>query len=204
MFSKRESYSNCIRPGGADQKNGKRWEAMAGDLVTLTKTFTAAEAHLLRGVLENHGLEAVVTDEHTSSLTVYGTGARVLVLEEDYEEAMLVIKSQEVEEAMGAEVEEPTLLDEIPLHESDEEDEQDQELVGSPKADSVLDRAFVSAALGLLFVPLQVYSVWLLGELWQMDERVSEKKRWKVYVTPFMNLWLVAALVLFLSMFTFA
>ena len=62
----------------------------------LTTCNNSQEAALIKGNLENHGIKCMITNENTTTLIPYfngmmGAGIQVLVLEEDYEQAVTLI-----------------------------------------------------------------------------------------------------------------
>ena len=62
-------------------------------LVELTRYFSSVEAEVARLNLESHGLHAVVFDAGLNSAEGGGmaTAARLMVLEEEYEEAATIL-----------------------------------------------------------------------------------------------------------------
>ncbi len=70
---------------------------MAEELVTLMVCTQSHEAHLICGVLEGEGIEAVIQDEHLSGL--YGhavVGLRLQVPERDRPRAQAILASLEL------------------------------------------------------------------------------------------------------------
>lgn len=64
------------------------------DPVVVFRTFDLAEAHLVRGRLVEAGLEAELMHEHSAAnLDVAGGGVRIVVPDEQAEEARALIQS---------------------------------------------------------------------------------------------------------------
>lgn len=65
-------------------------------LVELNRYFTGIEAEVARTVLASHGIEAVVFDSGLNSAEGGGlaTAARLMVLDEDYDEAVAVLSGE--------------------------------------------------------------------------------------------------------------
>ena len=62
----------------------------------LTTVNTAFEAHLIKGMLNNNGIECMITNENVSTIlphynNMLGGGIRIVVAEEEFEKALLLL-----------------------------------------------------------------------------------------------------------------
>lgn len=151
---------------------------MAGKLVTIATFEQSARAHLARGVLEEAGIKAVVTDEAVVTMDWLLGGAvgwvKVQVLEENADRAVAVL-----EEALGIDagpVDEAALAAEAEAAgEADAAEKLQPEPVAvAPIAevgtvasealserDEYARRAFLAAFFSLAFAPLWFYALYL-------------------------------------------
>lgn len=65
---------------------------------TLTTCYQSPEAHLIKGKLEDAGIHCFLTNEHfTDMMPVFtgmlGSGIKIMVLKEEYEEAKSILES---------------------------------------------------------------------------------------------------------------
>ncbi len=62
----------------------------------LTTVNTAVEAHLIKGMLNNNGIECMITNENVSTIlphynNMLGGGIRIMVAEEDFDKAITLV-----------------------------------------------------------------------------------------------------------------
>jgi len=63
--------------------------------VLLTVLLNAAEAHMMKGLLESEGIESFVFDERAAFYTPMLTGIRIMVRSSDLERAKEIISLEE-------------------------------------------------------------------------------------------------------------
>ena len=71
----------------------------------------------------------------------------------------------------------------------------DQEAVLSP-TDETVDRAFRAAILGLLLLPLQYYSLWLLADVAASDAGLTARSRRRAWFTLALDLPIIICTLL--------
>ncbi len=154
---------------------------MAGKLVTVGTFDMATEAHLAKGLLEANGLTAFLADELTVGVAWHLSnavgGIKLQVSENDVERAANILAGRE---DLSADAED-RVADDTGIEESESEP--------CPSAgDKTVDRALRAALLGLILLPLQLYSLWMLGRLAFSGEKVSHQKRRRVRLALLLNL----------------
>ena len=145
---------------------------MSDTLVTVATYSMPAEAHILRGRLEDEGVRAYITDEETVAVAWHLAqaigGIKVQVAPEDAEGARAIIAReptlQEIEEETGSEVD---------------------------VRGSTARRALLASFLGLLFPPLQLYSLWLVCSLLFSRDGLSGV-RGRTVLALLLNIWVYA------------
>lgn len=154
---------------------------MAGKLVTVGTFDMPAEAHLAKGLLEANGLTAFLADELTVGVAWHLSnaigGIKLQVAESDVERATGILAARE-----DASIEAEGVLADLP-----EVEESGSEPPPSA-ADKTVDRAVRAALLGLLLLPLQLYSLWLPGRLLFSSQKVSPHKRRRIRLAVLLNL----------------
>lgn len=145
---------------------------MNNQLITVATFSTPIEGTLAKHQLEAHGIQAYLRDEATANMAWHLTVAigwiKLQVVESDVERAMAILaqENQSTEELL-----------------SEDDDEEIIERLSS--ADQMVEQAFRTAIIGLLFFPLQLYSLWLLIRLLvspRLKRRISAKRYWKIFV----------------------
>lgn len=131
------------------------------DLVTVARFDNDIDASLARQCLAGAGIAAYLADQSTVATAWHLTGAlggvKLLVATRDVEEATAVLTKVRDGEL---EVEEEWTEDEVAAEGEDEEDD-----VAEPPRSSreqMVDRSLKSLVLSLLFMPLTLYTAWLL------------------------------------------
>lgn len=149
---------------------------MTDALVTVAGFNTAAEAHILRGRLEEEGIRATVADEDTVNMAWHlgqaVGGVKVQVAAEDTDRARAVIAQ----------------LDARAKEAPDTAEDAD------PR-DLTARRALRAAFLGILIPPLQLYSLWLVGRLAFTGDGASTAMQVRMALSLLLDLWVVAWLV---------
>ena len=154
---------------------------MEGKLVTVATFDMPTEAHLAKGLLEANGLAAFLADELTVGVAWHLSnaigGIKLQVPETDVERATGILAARE-DSSINAE---DGFVD---LPEAEESEIEPP----SSEADKTVDRAVRAALLGLLLLPLQLYSLWLLGRLTLSNQKVSPNKRRRIRLAVVLNL----------------
>jgi hypothetical protein len=160
---------------------------MVNDFVTVATFTNSPEANLAKQRLEAEGVRCLLLNESTVNvawhLSVAVGWIQLQVAQEDVDVAKSILVSE---------------LDYQPVTQAESKkfDQEDDDIPPLSWADKTADRAFVASVIGILFVflPIQIYSLWLLLYLLIKRQPVSPNRRIKVIV----------ALVLdFLSLFIF-
>lgn len=191
---------------------------MNDELVTIATFDNTVQAHLARNQLAAAGIRATLVDEHTVGLNWTWSnaigGVKLIVREEDYEDAARILTSrgeeQELDDA-GQSFENGVESDEE-VNEVAEEQldvDFDEPRVAEPKGgptqrEQDAERALRAAYLGILLGPLQIYALWLLLGVWHSQERLGAnycRKAWSALGIsgPFLLLWLIAIKAMFFS-----
>ena len=154
---------------------------MAGKLVTVTTYDTPTEAHLAKGLLEANGLTVFLADELTVGVAWHLSnavgGIKLQVSENDVKRAANILAADENPSIAAAE----GGADVAEIEESEDNPP-------SSAGDKTVDRALRAALLGLILLPLQLYSLWLLGRLTFSSEKVSPQKRRRIRLAVLLNL----------------
>ena len=161
---------------------------MREKLVTVGTFDMPTEAHLAKGLLEANGLEAFLADELTVGVAWHLSnavgGIKLQVPETDVERATGILAARE----------DSSIDAEDGLADRPEVDESEAEPTSST-GDRTVDRALRAALLGLLLLPLQLYSLGLLGRLTFSSQKVSPRKRRRMALALLLNLPMLVILV---------
>lgn len=176
---------------------------MQPKLVTIATFDSPMQAHIARNRLEAAGIVAVISNESIAGnawhLTVAVGGVPLHVRAEDVETALQVLDEQASIELGNT--------DAIDSEYDDEEDDEDQDEVANTsssdlsetEADRLARRAFRAALLGVLFLPLQLYSYWLLLLFIFEPTMASKSSRWQVAGAWLTNLLVISFLLQLLT-----
>ncbi len=166
------------------------FRVMNNQLITVATFSTPIEGELAKHQLSAHGIQAYLKDEATANMAWHLTVAigwvKLQVAESDVERAMTILaqENQSTEECLP------------------EDDEEIVERLSS--ADQMAEQAFRTAIIGLLFFPLQLYSLWLLIRLLvssKLRRRISTKKYWKIFVAIAIDIIFLGSLWLIFNPF---
>lgn len=158
---------------------------MANNFVTVATYNNSLEANLAKQLLEAEGISCYLANESTVDLAWHLTVAvgwiKLQVHESDVAQAKFILGSSNLDLEPAAEGEETT-----------PEDTDDDDIIKVSWADETADRAFKVAVIGLIliFLPFQLYSLWLLLRLLlsRTRDRISQNRRWKIIVALLINL----------------
>ncbi|NOY43407.1 MAG: DUF2007 domain-containing protein [Planctomycetes bacterium] len=162
------------------------------NLVTLTRFRSPTEATLALARLEDKGIDASLDgDAAATSLGHLGAdlvGASLLVRQGDYRRAKEILADLEEDED---DTDEPDDYDADDWSGEDWADDDDpyEEYSEEPALTPPLVRAWRAAVIGIIFLPMNLYSWWLIlkYELW-LPESGSANSRWRFYATVAFNL----------------
>lgn len=170
---------------------------MSKELVTIATFASEAEAQLVRGQLEEAGVQAFVEE---GGLVGWGiaSDAKLLVAAEDARRAVRLLSEAEdddpppkapASEQITERPPRPTgITDEAP------DDEDSPPLTGR---EGMAVRALRAALLGVLLWPLHVYVSWLLLRVYLSDEALGDGPRWRAWVALLLNVPIMAILGMF-------
>lgn len=138
-------------------------------LVTVAVFTNSIEATLAQQRLEDEEIAAFLKDEATVNLAWHFTiavgGIKLLVLQEQTEQAASILAEANQEDYSA-------LL---------EEEEEKPTIPRPSTADRLAEQAFRAAVLGLAFLPLQLYSLWLLVRV-VFSRRKMRRKGWIEFI----------------------
>jgi hypothetical protein len=180
---------------------------VAQKLVTVAVFGTPAEAMIAKNRLEVDGIRALVADETIVGMAWHlGSavgGIKLQVAQHDAELALSILEGNEavaISEAEwashGADHEQSE--DEWRSRWEEDAEESRAEIAVSP-AEQIVVRAFRAAVLGFFFLPLQLYSLWLVAGLWFTGENLSPSVRWRLAATAVLNLPVVAVIAVIVA-----
>ena len=64
------------------------------DTVTLATYSTLAEAYIIKGMLESHGIKTIVRNENNLYVPIFD-GVSIMVLEKDLERALILLREND-------------------------------------------------------------------------------------------------------------
>ena len=162
---------------------------IAEKLVTITTFDMPTEAHLAKNLLEANGLTAFLADEFIVGVAWHLSnalgGIKLQVTETDAEHAIAIL-----ERRGGAA---PTVKEGIPG--TAEIAENPAETLVSI-SDRTAHRALQAALLGLLLLPLHLYSLWVIGGLFFSRQKISKRGWKKIWVAGMLDLMVLGPIFL--------
>ena len=169
---------------------------MNAELVTIATFSNYLQANLARDELRSNGIHCVVPgDDVGGFLGMYtgSIGVKLCIRREDLKAAREIL----------SQIDSVEIAEELP----EEADQSEPEKVdpGEPnQREQLAGRAFRSAVIGCLFVPLQAYTSWLLLRVWFSDEPLRNEWRRRALVAmainvPFVLIFLFVLKFLFFS-----
>ncbi|MEA5567731.1 DUF2007 domain-containing protein [Anabaena sp. UHCC 0399] len=150
---------------------------MVNNFVTVSTFSNYVDANLAKQLLESEGIQCYLANESTVNMAWHLTVAvgwiKLQVNQTDLEQAKKVLVSSEFE-----------------IEDSVDEWLQDDDIEKISWADETADRAFRTSVIGLilLFLPIQIYSLWLLVRLLVSGRQISSNRRIKVIVALLLDL----------------
>ncbi len=168
---------------------------MSDKLVTIGTFHTVVEATFALNQLEAEGVKAVLADTASVEVMWHLTeaigGIKLQVMEEDADRAISILDSHDRELVDEGEQRPGGAVD----ADFDPEPDETWENVYESETDETVDRALRAARLGLIFLPLQVYSIWLLIGILLDRERLSPANRRRVRTAVILDMVIVVIVV---------
>lgn len=166
---------------------------MSDDFVTVATLNTPTEASLVRNMFDAEGIRVFLSDKEAVGMAWYLGyalgGIKVQVAESDVERAFEILDDHEpvtiteddwkIAESFDAESED----EEAKWGEGEEENSLDEsEADPATEIDELVDRAYKTAFFGLLFFPLQFYSLALLTKILMGSYELNSEQRKKMTI----------------------
>lgn len=173
-------------------------------LVTIVTYWDVMQAHMARNRLNDAGIRATVQGEELVGMAWHLAnavgGVRVLVWEKDAPAAMAILEQHSEEDIADSDWDDD-VPEEGPGHSAAEETpkpESDVPDVEPPASwrDRAALRAAICLILGLMFLPLQLYVLWLLVRIWLSNEPISRGKVLLAQMVAIVNLSVLIAYAL--------
>jgi hypothetical protein len=163
------------------------------EVITIARFGNVIEASLAKQSLEAEDITVFLTDEGIVNvawlLTVVVGGIRLQVPEPEVTRAMSILATTRILHPFAPHGSAELIPDDTLSsdHEADvpviPDSEEDDDPVRVSWADRTVDRMFRAAVLGIGFLPLHLYSLWLLIRLLVSFRRVNRSKLWKIVAT---------------------
>lgn len=177
---------------------------MQPKMITIATFESAVQAHIARNKLDEAGIVAAISNEAISATAWQLTGAfggvGLHVRAEDVDKALMILEEKAPIEFgsrpsdMQETQDEFTEDDFQALPELDEEEDSAIDL-SETEADRIARRSFKAAMLGILFPPLQLYSIWLLALFLFEPSTASRSSRLQVVGAWFISLSVLSLFV---------
>jgi hypothetical protein len=171
-----------------------RGEPFAGRLTTVATYYQPLQAELARVRLGDEDIPAFIEGGEFASmawhLAVANRGIKVQVPSEYVDRAREILSPASTDAERSPEAESDA--------DGDDEAQSEQQLT---VREQNADRAFRGAAIGVLFIPLQIYVFWLLMKVLVSDEPLSRPSRHRAIIAAAINIPLMIVLGLFVRSF---
>jgi len=156
---------------------------MAERFVTVAAFQDPMAAAMAKNFLEEEGIPAILLDETTVATDWLLSGAiggvKVQVAPIHVERAeMLLARSRKNDDEIGEPRSSETAIASHEIAEELRTEREDKEPINQ-----LVDRLFRVVVLGMIFWPLQLYAVFLLFQLTQIEGTVSANRRWKAWAS---------------------
>ncbi len=175
---------------------------MSDKLVTIATFSTLVEASIARDQIEAEGVRVFLADTQAVGIAWHLTtamgGIKLQVMDDDADRAISILEVDDGPSVSDGE----SWSDEV-AEDSEWEIGKTHKDEYEPPTDELVDRAFRAAFLGLIFLPLQLYSVWLLLRIARDYKPLSSADRRRVLTTTILDTWMIACcIILFLTAFS--
>jgi hypothetical protein len=142
---------------------------MTEKLVTVATFQMPTDASLAKSVLEANGLTAFLADELTVGVAWHLSnalgGIKLQVAEPDVEQAIAFLQEPDI----------------API-------DVEEGFTDVSEIEEAVNRALRAALFGIIVLPLQLYSLWLLGGLLFSSWKLSYNERWKAFLAAALDL----------------
>ena len=200
-------YRSPNQPSAADKGREREADArdasdaFAGRLTTVATYFEPIQADLARSRLEGEDIPTFIEGGEFASmawhLSLANRGIKVQVPTEHAERASALLSETSRSSAGRKQIDE----DRAKADENEPACDDDGEAEHEPQPtvrEQNADRAFRGAAMGLLFLPLQLYVFWLLLKVFVSEESLSRNSRNRAFAAAAVNFPLIVLFCLFL------
>ena len=156
------------------------------ELVTIATFTNSIEASLAQQQLKAAGITCLLADEATTNfawhLSVAVGWIKLKVLRTDVANAIDILTATNVQ-----------------FQPFDDDADEDDDFEQVSPADEILERAFRAAVIGLIFFPLQLYSIWLLAKLLFSGWKISRNRYLKAIIAIILDMLIIFILWQFLT-----
>ncbi|MEP3479989.1 MAG: hypothetical protein ABJZ55_12135 [Fuerstiella sp.] len=174
---------------------------MSDKLVTVATFSTPVEAAIGRNALEADGVRAFLADNAIVGMAWYLGGAvggiKLQVADEDAERAISIFEATDI-----VVITEDDWRSDETGEVFDAGDDDDVEDEPESATDQIVGRARNAAVLGLLFLPLQLYSLWLLMRVAVDTAPTTPRNRRHILTTLMLDLQIVIICTVFVVSMT--
>jgi hypothetical protein len=183
------------------------------NLITMATFDDAVAAALAKNYLESEGIPALLHDESSVAtdwlLSNAIGGIKLQVALHHLERAEFLLErisgrnradNLPHEEAMPEAIAAPDKAAQIRAKQQEMEEEQRAEEIDRMPCNLLVDRLFRATVMGFLFIPLQFYAIWLLLQAFGALDDVDPRRRWKFWVSIFLNIPLMGTALFLLSL----
>jgi hypothetical protein len=168
---------------------------MSDKLVTIAAFNTIVEANAARSQLVDEGINSFIADSESVGMVWHLTsafgGIKLQVMDDDAEKAISILESIDTSSDNA---------EQSWLNYTDEEFKTDLNATldkqNTSPANELVTSALRAAILGLIFLPLQIYSLWLLLRIARDGVPLNSSQRLRVFVTIIINVWMIVFFVL--------
>ena len=152
-------------------------------LMTVATFNDPVEAVIAQNYLQSEGITACLIDENTVSTDwALGNaigGIKLQVASHSVEEALSLLRRRERDRPTDDD--DPTPVAVSPAVAKELAEDESAEREDQAPVNQLADKMFRSAVFGLIFWPLQIYTIWLMFALMGAERSVSSDRRWKVW-----------------------
>lgn len=179
---------------------------MSDDFVTVATLNTPTEASLVRNQLEAEGIRVFLSDEEAVGMAWYlGNaigGIKVQVAAEDADRAFELLDEHDPVTISEEDWKTVAGFENGWDEEEEDADAAEDTAEESPAArdlDQAIDRAFKAAVLGVLFLPIQIYSFFLLLEILFSGHTLTPAQQKKVKIGFLLNTFLLVFVIVLIA-----
>ena len=175
---------------------------MSDRFVTVATFHEPVAAALAKYFIDSEGIPAVLFDEDTIATDWMLSGAiggiKLQVARGHLERAEMLlsqIRAEREDAAAEAEADEE-MMPQTAIATQEIAEELQAEREDQAEINQLTDKLFRSAVFGLVFWPLQLYTLYLLAAIAGSEGTVSQNRRWKVWTSMALNMPLMAVVLI--------